>query len=338
MPKLPETNLVISAKTLFTLTLFILGVYLAWLLQGVIVALFISLLLATAINPFVVRLERRGVSRQLGITLIFLLLILSLLLIFAAVVPPFVRELYRLLDTIVIPQSLKNSLLSLEYSLQDLEVIFNQLKGLPRIFDAVSGIFSVIVVAVTFGVVTYYILMERPTLHRYLVWLFGNSRDEKKAERFVDALEHQIGGWVRGEALLMFVVGGLTYLGLAILGVPYALPLAILAGVLEILPNVGPTLASIPALIIALTHGSPLYAAIVGGAYILIQQLENSFIVPKIMKQSVGINPLITILCMIVGLKLGGVVGAFIAVPLYLCIKVVATEWYRLRLPESENP
>jgi predicted PurR-regulated permease PerM len=202
----------------------------------------------------------------------------------------------------------------------------------------VSSIFSILIIVITFGVVTFYLLIERPGLHKYLIWFLGQTRDEKKAEHFVNSLENQIGGWVRGEALLMLIIGTLTYICLVILQVPHALPLAILAGLLEILPNIGPTIAAVPALIIAYTNGSFLLTAIVGIVYILIQQLENNFIVPAVMKRAAGLNPLVTILMMIIGLRLGGVLGALIAVPAFLFVKVLATEIYKLRLPgQSSN-
>ena len=156
---------------------------------------------------------------------------------------------------------------------------------------------------------------------------------KKKPEHFVNSLERQIGGWVRGQVLLMLVIGTLTYICLSILQIPYALPLAILAGLLEILPNIGPTIAAVPALIIAYAHGSFLLTAIVGITYILIQQIENNFIVPAVMKKAAGLNPLVTILVMIVGLRLGGFLGAFIAVPAFFFVKVLAAEIYKFRLP-----
>ncbi len=120
----------------------------------------------------------------------------------------------------------------------------------------------------------------------------------------------------------MAIIGLMTYLGLQLLGIPYALPLAVIAGLLEAVPNLGPTIAAIPAILIGLTV-SP-YVGL--GALILsivIQQLENNLIVPKIMESATGTEPLVTILVLLVGFTLGGVTGAILSMPIYLTIKTV---------------
>jgi predicted PurR-regulated permease PerM len=117
----------------------------------------------------------------------------------------------------------------------------------------------------------------------------------------------------------------MTYFGLRILGIEFALPLALLAGVLEIIPNIGPILSSIPAIVAGLAF-SPLMGLAVAALYFLIQQLENTLIVPKVMEKTAGVNPLVTILSLAIGFKLGGIVGAILAVPVVLLIQVVSSE------------
>jgi len=120
----------------------------------------------------------------------------------------------------------------------------------------------------------------------------------------------------------MLIIGILSYIGYLIIGLDYALPLAIIAGLLELVPNIGPTIASLVAGIFGLTI-SPLTAVLAVIWGIVVQQLENNFIVPKIMKETVGINPLVTIILITAGAKLGGIAGAVIAVPLYIMIDTV---------------
>jgi predicted PurR-regulated permease PerM len=169
---------------------------------------------------------------------------------------------------------------------------------------------------------TYYLVLDRPKLHRYLLRLFEDQGAEAKAEALVVAIEKQVGGWVRGELLLMLVIGVMTYAGLMLLGVPYALPLAVIAGLLEAVPNLGPTIAAIPAIIIALTI-SPIIALGTLILSVVIQQLENNLIVPKIMQSATGTEPLITILVLLVGFALGGITGAILSMPIYLTIQTV---------------
>ena len=127
---------------------------------------------------------------------------------------------------------------------------------------------------------------------------------------------------MRGQLLLMLAIGLATFLGLILLGIPYALPLAILAGLLEIIPTLGPILAAVPAVIIALTI-SPGMAIVVVGLYIVIQMLENNILVPKIMQRAVGLNPVIVIIGVVIGANLLGVAGALLSIPFIALLAVL---------------
>jgi predicted PurR-regulated permease PerM len=155
-----------------------------------------------------------------------------------------------------------------------------------------------------------------------LLRFFPNHNAESRAEALVLAVEKQVGGWVRGELVLMLIIGVLTYVGLILLGIPYALPLAVLAGLLEAVPNLGPTIAAIPVILMGLTI-SPLIG--LGGLLqsIVIQQLENNLIVPKVMQSATGTQPLVTILVLLVGFTLGGVAGAILSMPIFLTVQTV---------------
>ena len=125
--------------------------------------------------------------------------------------------------------------------------------------------------------------------------------------------------------LLIFMVGFSTYIGLRLLGVPYALPLSILAGLLEIVPYVGPIIAAIPAVIIGFGT-SPVIGVATTALAFLIQQIENYIFVPNIMQRSVGLSSLIVLLSLAIGFRLFGVVGAIISIPAVLTIQVLGKE------------
>jgi len=137
-----------------------------------------------------------------------------------------------------------------------------------------------------------------------------------------------LGSWARGEIILMFFVGLLIYIGLLILGIPFALPLAIIAGILEIVPVLGPNIAAIPAIVIGLTI-SPLMALAVAALCFLVQQLENYLLVPRIMEKSVGVNPIITLISLTIGYKMMGIVGIILSIPLFLTIKILVKEYFK---------
>lgn len=138
-------------------------------------------------------------------------------------------------------------------------------------------------------------------------------------------IEEKLGAWLRGQLFLSIIIGLVSYIGLLIFNIPYALPLALLAGVMEIIPVIGPIISAIPAVLIALTI-SPILALGVAAMYFVIQQLENHLIVPQVMKRAVGLNPLVVILAIAIGSRILGFAGALLAVPLAVVIQIIAAE------------
>ena len=127
--------------------------------------------------------------------------------------------------------------------------------------------------------------------------------------------QRKIGYWMQGQLLLGIVVGVLVYLGLMILGIQNALILAVLAGVLEIIPYFGPILSAIPAIFIGFTTGGLKMGLLILGLFIIIQQFENHLIYPLVVKKVVGVSPIIVILALIIGAKLAGFLGIILSVP-----------------------
>ena len=142
-----------------------------------------------------------------------------------------------------------------------------------------------------------------------------------------DRIQKKFGLWLRGEIILMVIVGLFSYVGLLILGVDYALILGIIAGLAELVPYAGPVISAIPAVLIAATQ-SPLKALFVLVLYFAIQQLENNVIVPKVMQHAVGMNPLVSILSLLIGFQLAGVMGALLAIPVTTALSVVVGDLF----------
>lgn len=201
-----------------------------------------------------------------------------------------------------------------------------------NILKLTVGIFSNLLTTMTVLVFTFYFLLERKKLESILT----NTMGEDAAERVISALkevESRLGAWVNGELFLMALVGGFVYVGLTLLHVDFALPLAIIAGVLEIVPMIGPIVSAIPAVLVALTV-SPLLALSVVALYFIVQQVENNIFVPLILKKSVGLSPIVTIFGLMVGGRLAGVVGAILAVPIVLVLQVVL---HAFLFPSTKN-
>jgi predicted PurR-regulated permease PerM len=122
----------------------------------------------------------------------------------------------------------------------------------------------------------------------------------------------------------------LTFIGLSILQIPYALPLAIIAGTLEVVPNIGPVVSSIPSILVALTV-SPFVALLTAALYVVVQQFENHLIVPLVMKRVVGLPPIVTILALMVGARLSGISGALLSVPIVVTAETILMEVLKSR-------
>jgi predicted PurR-regulated permease PerM len=132
-------------------------------------------------------------------------------------------------------------------------------------------------------------------------------------------IEERLGRWLRGQLFLGLIIAVLTYIGLVSLGVKYALVLALIAGLTELLPAIGPFIGAIPAVIVGLSQ-DPWKGLFVAILYLVIQQLENNLIVPRVMSKATGLNPVIVIISLLVGAKVAGVIGVILAVPTVLII------------------
>jgi len=283
--------------------------------------LFIALIFMSALSPLVDRLEKYRIPRGLSTVVLYILIWAFISFSVASLVPPLVEQSARFLNRL--PQDVER----LTQGRFDLSLLQPQLSALPQnLFKIIVGAFNNVVGLFTLTVIVYYLILERKNLHKYLLFLFGNNGREERAEAFINQLEKKLGGWVRGQLLLMLFVGILSYVGLLFLGIDYAMPLAFLAGILEIVPNIGPTLSAVPAILVAL-GSSPILALAVGALYFAIQQIENNFLVPKVMSKAVGLSPLVVIIALLVGLKLAGIAGAILAIPTVLLLEIIASDF-----------
>lgn len=309
----------ISYKTIIFAVLFILFLFALWQVRGLILTLLLCFIFMEGLSPAVNWLQKFKIPRVVAILVVYAIIIAAISFSVAGLVPALVEQLTNL--AAALPNAIKNiNLWGL--SAVDLSSQLKILENIPgSIANTAFSIFSNAISVFVFFVITFYLLLERKNFERYLSEAVG-SKNRPQALKVFAFLEKRLGSWVSAEFLLMLIIGILSYIGYLIIGLDYALPLAIIAGLLELVPNIGPTIASLVAGIFGLTI-SPLTAVLAVIWGIVVQQLENNFIVPKIMKETVGINPLVTIILITAGAKLGGIAGAVIAVPLYIMIDTV---------------
>lgn len=313
----------ISHKTIIFTVFFLIFLWFLYSIRHIILIVFIGLVAMFALNPLIDRLERVKIPRPLAVLSFYFLMISFIIGVVVSIIPVVVNQSAMLIE--LLPNLVKRlDFLGVQFQLSDYS---DQLLKLPGNFLKIVALtFSNIVRFFAFIVITYYLLMERKNMKKYLHVLFRRE-GEKRAEILVAKLEEKIGGWVRGQLVLMFIVGFMSFVGLSFLGLEFAIPLAVLAGLLEIIPNIGPTVAAIPSAIIGLSI-SPVMGLTVVALYFVIQQLENNIIVPKVMQKSVGLPPLVTLILLMVGLTLGGIGGAILAIPIFLTIQIIVKDLY----------
>lgn len=310
-----DRDIIISVKTVLVFLGIVAALWLTWLVLDIILMLFVALVLSLTLEPFVEWLTKKGVPRPASV----IGTVLAVLALFVAVgsvaIVPF-QQLSKLAGNLPnYIENLSNLPVVDAYQLQINDAIFNQLSQttgniVSATWGAFSGLLSVLVVIVF----TVYMLLDFDNLRNKFIKLFA-KKYQNDVKIVMNRIEVKLGGWLRGQVLLMVIIGFATYLGLLLLGVDYALALALIAGILEIVPIIGPVLSAVPALIVAFAI-SPLTGLGVLGLYILIQQLENHLVVPKVMQKAVGFNPLVTIVALMVGGNLLGLIGAILAVPI----------------------
>jgi predicted PurR-regulated permease PerM len=319
---MPE-KIEISYRTILFTVFLLIALWFLYQIRQIIFLLFISLIFTAALGPLVTKMEKLKIPRAIAILLLYIVLVGGLAGSIASVVPMVVVQTSELSKDL--PEFLnKIGFFKLDLKASDYS---SELLKLPaNVFKIISATFSNILTLMFFLVVNFYLLMERKNLTKHFQHFFAES-GAKKAERLTYALEFKLGGWVRGELILMVLVGLMSYVGLTLLDIEFVLPLALVAGFLELIPNIGPTVSAVPAIIVGLAS-SPVIGLAVLALYILIQQLENNFIVPKVMQKVVGLHPLVTLIALMIGFKIGGVIGSLLAVPAVLFIRVLIDTFY----------
>jgi len=314
----------ISHKTIIFTAMFLLLLWFLFLIRDIILGLFAALLIMAILNPFVTRLAKYKIPRSLAIFLTYILVFGVLGFTIASIITPLVEETASFANGL--PKYLENLGVFSFLGEQTAKDILTQVVSLPgQVFKVGISIFSNLVSTLASLVFAFYLLLARNKIGEQLSTFLGEEKG-KDVGRVIDKLERKLGAWARGELILMVSVGLAIFVGLKILGIPYALPLAILAGLLEIVPSLGPIIAAIPSIVIGLGI-SPVMGLATTALAFLVHQLENYFLVPKIMEKSVGLSPIAILLSLAIGAKVAGIVGILISVPVLVTVQVLFKEY-----------
>jgi predicted PurR-regulated permease PerM len=322
------------------------------LISHVLLLLVLAVLLATGIEPLVARLRRSGVARGPSVLGIYLVIV-ALLVAFGFVASQAIGEQ---------ASSLTSDLPNLSRRLDDLAAglpagpirdvgtaTANGLRpeqigpllssvfttgALSQLAFVTVTVFETIFAVFTVFVIAYFWLSERLVLRRLVLHSVREEHRTRVLSIWED-VETKLGAWVRGQLLLMLIVGAAQGVGYAVLGLPFALLLAVFAGLAEAIPMVGPYLGTIPAILIALAL-SPHLALILAGYTVVLHLIESNVLVPRIMERAVGLTPLTVVLALLVGAALGGLIGALLAIPIAAAIQAAVVNL--IKASETDAP
>lgn len=321
-------------------------------IREILILLFVSLFLAAALDSIVDSLGRYRIPRAVSVILIYLLFFVVLVVLLSTLIPLVATQTLELAKTVgaLISNLTQNpQLWQLPYTERlrelvnefltsvDQETIVSNLqaaleqvgKQLQNIagntFGAIKVLFDGIFNAIVVMVITFFLIVDEKGFEKFLVSIFP-ARHGKYILEKSKAVKENIGAWLRGQLKLMVLIGLGTFIGLTLLGVEYAVTLALIAGITELIPVVGPLIAMIPALLIGL-NDSLAQALWILIFYIIIQQLEGNLIVPLIMKKAVGLNPIVVVISMLIGYTFLGVLGVIIAVPVATAISIFIKDY-----------
>ena len=319
----------ISYKTIVFTVFFLIFLWFLVQAKEILSWIFVAFILMSALKPFADRLENLRLPRVLAVLVNYIFIIVLLVFIGSSILPPLVTESLHLAESL--PGYLRSLFPNYTFDSTMIQQITPFGQNLLRV---TVGLFSNIIAIFSIFVISFYLLIERKYLEPQLISFMGEEGADDIV-KIIAKVEYQLGAWVRGQLLLCVIIGISTYFGLILLNLPFALPLAILAGVLEIVPVIGPIISAIPAIIIAFAI-SPLMALATFALYFLIQQSETHLVVPMVLKKTVGLPPLITIPALMIGAKIAGFTGTILAVPVVVTVATIVMEYIKLKSPEKK--
>lgn len=315
-------NYLLKNQILFAL--FILAI--CWFLvqnKDILVSLFLAYIIASSIMPFVAYLQKKHLPKIWSVTIPYAIMILTIFLIIIPLITFIISQIQLLVTGLpgYVKQAGHTFGVSIDieqfqsYITRDLNSYSKDALNVTTKFF--GSLFSILVIFI----ISFYLLLYYDEFKKSFAKLFRTDT-QPYVLTTLDLINEKLGSWLRGQIILMIFIGLMSWVALTILKIPNAIPLALLSGVLEIIPTLGPILSAVPAVIVAISV-SPTLAITVAVAYILIQVIENNLLVPKVMQKAVGLNPVVVILSVITGANLMGMSGGLLAIPFVSFIIVI---------------
>lgn len=331
----------ISPKTVFMVIGVILGMLLLYKIRTIVMMIFIAIIISSAASGPITKLQTLTLPRWLPVTIVYLAALLVTLIILSVVSVPLARQSINLaaglpnmfaqfadfINRIGYNLGIETEILETDYVKQAIEQMYRYFadnigevvsagaQGLTGVFQVLINIFGGLFTFISVLTISVYISYDHDALIDVLTSSINDKDFRKRVYKLLKDIEKKLGSWLRGQLTVALITSTLTWLALTLLQIPYALPLALFTAIMVNIPVFGATISLVPALLVALATGNFLQVIGVTAAYIVIQQIENNVVAPKVMSNTIGIRPLVVILAILIGAELAGVVGVLIAVP-----------------------
>lgn len=335
----------ISTSTIMKVGVIVAALVFAFMIRSVLGMLFVSWVLASAIDPWVDALERYRIPRTVTILCLYLLCFLVFGLMMYLLIPAILDQMNDIVTVLkqytpqieAFYQSLSGKtdgglISQLQENITSINATFSNLT--TQFFQAISNFFSRILTVIVVLVLAFYMTVEQGGMKKFVRSIAPIQYQPYLIQK-TNIIQQRMGAWLRGQLILMLIIGMCSLIGLWIMHVPYALILAIISGLLEFLPFLGPIIAAVPAIFFAASI-SWWKAIAVAIFFFVLQQVENQVIVPKVMERSVGLNSIVVLTVLMIGGIVAGIPGIILAVPATTIVWIFLEDIF-VRKQKKEN-
>jgi predicted PurR-regulated permease PerM len=338
-PKDGIMEIQVSSWTIMKVICIIAAAWVLYALRDIIGLVLVALLFAAVITPATNWFERKKIPRTIGALIIYISIFSLVGVLLTFLIPPLISEVSslagnfgslwgRVMSSFSLikdqPYYTDDVAAGVTHALSNIESALSRF--VQGAFFAVAGAFGGLLSVIVTLVLAFYIVIQGSNLQR----IFGTIMPTNYAlyiTSLANKIQEKILLWARGQLILSASIAVLSYISLLIIGVDYALVIALFAGVTEMIPYAGPLIGGAVAVLFALAQ-SPFQAFLVAITFIIIQQAENHILVPKVMQHSVGINPIFSIIAILIGARFGGIPGVIFAIPAVTAVEIVIRELF----------
>jgi predicted PurR-regulated permease PerM len=323
-------------SVILTIGIFLFA-YFLFMIRNILAMVLIAFIISAAFSPIINFLTKKKISKGFSVAIVYVLSIIVMLTLLSVVSVPIAKEILKLLNTL--PETIadiveKLSTVGIESEMIGVDTISSSINvwtsnisqnlgdiitagagGLSGIANILTNLFGGLVSFISIIAIAIYISLDKDNFYEIMLLKVADEKTTVKLRKLISNIESTLGSWFVGQTFLSLIIGTLAITVYTIIGLPYAGSLALLTALLNIIPNLGPIIALIPAFIISLSTGNPItiIGTLVGS--IAIQQLEGNILAPKILSDAVGLPPLLILVSILIGAQLFGIVGVILAVP-----------------------